>query len=75
MHTQICHSCLSAVSGADANLQPPADVNITFEEKAEDPSQPGLFTVNVSWTHPIGMHMHVHICVCLFNMMNYLRYG
>ena len=71
----VCHSCLSAVSGEDANLQPPADVNVTFEEKAEDPTQPGLFTVNVSWTHPIGMCMHVHICVYLFNMMNYLRYG
>ena len=66
MHTQICHSSLSGVSGAGATLQPPPDVNVIFEKKAEDPTQPGLFTVNVSWTHPIGMYVYacayIHLC-------------
>ena len=51
---------MSAVSCADTTLQPPPDINVTFEEKAENITQPGLFTVNVSWTHPIGMENCVH---------------
>lgn len=51
--------CKSTVSGANT------DIKVTFEEKTEDPSVEGLFTVNVSWTHPNGMYNYLHTPVCL----------
>ena len=41
--------------GENSTLQPPPEVNIVFEEIVEDPRREGLFTVNVSWTHPAGI--------------------
>ena len=54
------HFVFSA-SGANSTLQPPPAVNVVFEEKTEDPKIIGLFTVNISWTHPIGMY----VCLCI----------
>ena len=43
--------------GENSTLQPPPEVNIVFEEIVdhEDLGSKGLFTVNVSWTHPAGI--------------------
>ena len=49
-----------SVSGAQT-----PHVNVTFKEIAEDPRHPGLFTVNVTWTHPNGMQLYVCTVVCL----------
>ena len=57
--------CLFSASGANSTLQPPPAVNVVFEEKTEDPRIIGLFTVNISWTHPIGMYMYVCMYVCM----------
>ena len=44
--------------GANTVVQPPPTVNITFEEITENLKEPGLFTVNISWSHPIGMYKY-----------------
>ena len=51
---------IATVLGENATLQPPPTVNVTFEEITEDPRQSGLFTVNVTWSHPNGMFMSTH---------------
>ena len=61
-----CHGqCLFSASGANSTLQPPPAVNIVFEEKTEDTRIMGLFTVNISWTHPIGMYIRTCMYVCV----------
>ena len=46
--------CVSNEQLSVSDAQTPG-VNVTFKEIAEDPRHPGLFTVNVTWTHPSGM--------------------
>ena len=43
---------IAIVPGENATLQPPPVVNVTYKEITEVPEHPGLFTVNISWTHP-----------------------
>ena len=50
-----------AVSGANTPLRPPPVVNHTFEEITKNVRYEGLFTVNISWIHPIGMYIYVHV--------------
>jgi len=57
--------CSSTVSGVNTTLQPPPTVDVLFEEKSLHPSLEGLYSVNVSWTHPIGNN-------CLFNIVGKL---
>lgn len=51
-YTQTMFIYVAIVTGDNATLQPPPVVDVTFKEITDDPKQQGLFTVNISWTHP-----------------------